>query len=197
MSFPFGTNGTSFPVTGDDTDIRGVAFIGSQAYYGTAPDGSIHGHFGKIEFDGTQFVTTRLLDDVPAHGLTFDPFTGNMIISSGNEMQQLSISGSTVTQVGPTLVIAGQYDQTAVDGKGHLFGASNDGTLAFVDYDASGQIGDASNFVSSTFLANNLDDVAPLSALGGPKPVPEPMTLALLGAGIAAVAGLRARRRRA
>lgn len=41
VGLPFGTNGTSFPVTGDDRDIRGAIFdpVTSKYYYTTAPGG--------------------------------------------------------------------------------------------------------------------------------------------------------------
>ena len=57
--------------------------------------------------------------------------------------------------------------------------ASNTGDLEFVDYAATGNIGTAT-FKTHEFLANSLDDIAPLSGQGS---VPEPGSLMLLGTG--------------
>ena len=120
VPLPFGANGTSFPVTGDDTDVRGVAFIGNQGFYGSTIDGSTSGNLGLISFNGVTFTTTRLLSGVPAHGLTFDPFTGDLIVSSGDEIQQYSWDGTKLTLVSSVTVGGEVFDQTAADGKGPL-----------------------------------------------------------------------------
>lgn len=193
VNLPFGTNGTSFPVSGSDTDVRGVAFIGSQGFYGSAGDGSTSGDLGLISFNGVSFTTTALLTGVPAHGLTFDPFTGDLIVSSGDEIQQYSWNGTTLTLVSSVTIPGEQFDQTAADGKGHLFAASNFGDLTFIDYDASGKIGVGS--VQTQFLASNLDDVAPLSGLGS-QTVPEPSSIFLLGSALLGVVGYTRRKSR-
>jgi hypothetical protein len=68
-----------------------------------------------------------------------------------------------------------------VDGKGHLFVASNSGGLLFADYDVSGLIG--VGFNTEPFLSGSLDDIAPLSSLGSQR-VPEPTSLAIFGSAL-------------
>jgi hypothetical protein len=64
-------------------------------------------------------------------------------------------------------VNVGQFDQGTVDGNGHLYVANNfTGDVFFMDYSISGLVGDGTNFISSQFLAFNLDDIGPLIGEG-------------------------------
>jgi len=189
VPLPFGTAGTSYPVSGSDTDIRGVIFdpITSQYYYTTACDGCT-GNFGSIVFNGTSFVTTRIATGLFAHGISFDPFTDDLIVNSANHIQQITPTGAVLGQI---TTLSDTFDQAAENGKGLLFVASNNGNLFFADYAATGNIGTAT-FTSEQFLAGALDDIAPLS--GGGSQTPEPGTLALLGTGVIGLAGVVRRR---
>jgi len=183
--------GTSYPVTGSDTDIRGVIFdpVTSQYYYTTAPDGG-QGNFGTIVFNGSSFVTTRIQSGLWAHGISYDPFSKDLIINSGNFIQQINTAGTVLgTLTGP-----GNFDQAAENGKGLLFVASNSGYLEFADYAATGNIQTAT-FTTAPFLAGSLDDIAPLSGQGAPTP--EPGTLLLLGTSVAGVTAMLRRKLKA
>lgn len=188
VGLPFGSNGTSYPVTGPDTDIRGVVWdpLAGKYFYTTACDGCT-GNFGTITFNGSAFVTTRLQTGLYAHGITYDPYTGDLIVNSADFIQQIDTAGNVLGTVSGT----GNFDQAAVDGHGHLFVASNSGFLKFVDYSNSGNIG-TGIFSAQPFLANSLDDIAPLSGSG--SQTPEPGTLALMGTGVLGLAGLLRRK---
>jgi hypothetical protein len=85
-------------------------------YYGTAGDGGITGTFGTVAFSGTTATLTQLLSGVAAHGLTFDPFT-NDIINSGTEIEQFdptwpANSGISVPQMGKAIYSARRTPET-------------------------------------------------------------------------------------
>ncbi|HWB12842.1 MAG TPA: DUF4214 domain-containing protein [Pirellulales bacterium] len=153
-------------LTGDDTQVTHLAFDNSgQAFYVSSGPGG-YGSFGLIDL--TTFTTRRIYSDLPAaHGITYDPFTGDLFL----------VGAASVAQIDPnTLKIVSEldfpgsgfeFDQGAEDGKGHLYAADNGGHLLVVDYSGTGLIGDPRNFVATPFLATDLDDVAPLSGLGG------------------------------
>jgi hypothetical protein len=112
----------------------------------------------------TRRVTTNVPND--EFPCTISQITG---IGGGSE----SFKGSLTGFSGET------FDQGKVDGKGHIFIASNSGDFMFMDYTASGSITDASTFKSLQFLAGSLDDVAPLVGLGSnpTSTTPKPSTI--------------------
>jgi len=95
---PDGTGVTGNPV------LTGIAFIGTQGYYGDANDAVVDGHFGTISsgfvtarvavVDDTVGGTTDLNGSLPTHGMTYDGYSGCIIASGANQIWQLCPGGS-------------------------------------------------------------------------------------------------------
>ncbi len=179
---PFGAAGTVLALSGDDTAITTLAFApGGVAYYTNAGSGGF-GNFGTINL--TTGVTTRLLTNLPAaHGMVYDPFTGNLILGGSNHITQLALNGAIVSD---RIVAGDNFDQGTVDGAGHVYWADNNGRFFFMDYSTTGLVASANNFVSNEFFKSALDDIAPLIGAGGTR-TPEPSILALLGLALGAM----------
>jgi hypothetical protein len=188
---PAGGAPTVVAVSGASTSVTHITFApglsAGTAFYTDGSDSGA-GDFGTINL--ATGVTTALLTNVPyAHGMVYDPFTGDLILAGGDMLAQVSTAG--VVQSTLTLTSGQELDQGAVTGNGQLYWADNTGKLVFVDYANTGNIGSANDFVSNNFFISSLDDIAPLVGSGGTNNVPEPATLGLLGFGVAALAALR------
>lgn len=188
--------GTLIGLSGSNSTITTLISTPTGFFYTAAGSGGF-GNFGTLSFTtATTATTTALGFYAAAHGAAFDPYTGSIIMMGDNHITQVDLTGAILAD----LTFSGMaFDQGTVDGAGHLFAASNTGHMTFVDYAASGLI--TSGFLSTQFLASNLDDVAPLVGAGSTRPpvtVPEPGVLMLLGLALLGMAAVRrgARQRR-
>jgi hypothetical protein len=188
---PFGPAGTPHPtttVTGAPVNITSLAFVPHAAcptcyegaydvFYTNAGAGGV-GDFGLINL--STFVATPLITNLPAaHGMVFDPFSGDLILGGDSHITQ--IDPTTHLIVGDQIFAGDVFDQGAVDGQGHIYWASNNGQFFFMDYSGTGNI-NTNGFVYNQFFKGSLDDIAPLIGPGGSAP--EPATLALLAVGL-------------
>jgi WD40 repeat protein len=194
--------GTVLALSGDDTAITSLAFTPSGTVFYTASGSGGFGSFGSIDL--STGLTTRYQTNVAAaHGMQFDPFTGHLILVGDSTISQ--IDPAAPTAIVSSAVFSGvNFDQGALDGLGHLFVASNTGSLLFMDYSTTGLVGGTGNFTALPFLRSALDDVAPLIGGGGtscglpgqpPCRTPEPGSLPLLALGAAMLILASARRR--
>ena len=76
-------------------DTLGVDTVGPRS----TPEGRISGTFGTVAFSGTNAALTQLLSGVAAHGLTFDPFTNDIIINCGTEIEQFDPTTGTIVSM--------------------------------------------------------------------------------------------------
>jgi hypothetical protein len=192
---PF-ANGIVKTVTGNDTAITSLAFKNATTVVYTASGAGGFGNFGTIDMSNpSNFVTSRVYSGLAAaHGMTYDPFTNTYILMGDSTITQ--IDANTLAILGSRVFSGGfTFDQGTVDGNGHLFAASNDGRMLFMDYKATGQIFNLANFTATPFLAGALDDIAPLIGFGS-QPVPVPSGVILMGIGVTGILGYRVRQRK-
>ncbi len=174
------SDGICFSFPSGSVYITQIAFDDQGNGYFTDSDPQGIGMFGTISINtaSNSYSTKTIYSSLPgAGGIQFDPFTRNLILFGSNHLVQIDPKSFKIVSnfVAPTA--DGVFDQGAVDGKGHVFGATNGGHLVFVDYSSTGRIGDKTNFVSDKFLDSFLDDVAPLAGLGtDPKLANDPPT---------------------
>ncbi len=181
--------GVSHLVTGDDTILHGLAFVGGtdRALY-SSPLGGSGGLTGSIGLlDTTTFATTRLLTDLPAAAasvpgvplqrtsvLILDPLTGNVLLIGQRRITQIALDWSSSpasatvvsdrdvsTQLGSARLIAG-----TVDGNGRLISLTSDGRVLLVDYSVSELVNSGSAVVRVVALEPNLGNLVPLSGPG-------------------------------
>lgn len=194
---PFG-NGVMRDVTpsvpGEDDIADTIAFALPGGAYYTVGGPLGHGNFGVIRLvPSPDAVTTRTMTNVPAaHGMSYDPFSDRLILFGDTHVTQIDPAApdriDADFDVDPFMTGL-NFDQGAVDGKGHLFVANNNGGfMLFMDYSATGRVDDPSNFVALTYLDACLDDFAPLTGPGSnPIACDDVVACASLGTCTAAV----------
>jgi len=172
---PFFSDGASHNVSGDDSGLTQLAFKGGTVYYTSSPDTGV-GSVGTINL--STFTTTRHISNLPAaHGVTFDPFTNDLIMSGNSHITQVDPNTfQVVSDIDLSSMGVNMLDQLFVDGQGHVLAGDNGqvnllsgkgtkGKLVFIDYSGGNHtIGNAGNFVAATDLALALDDIT-LNAL--------------------------------
>ena len=160
-------DGTTLTVSGAVTGVDTLAFAAGTVFYTSSPSSGT-GSFGTIDL--VTGVTTNKISSIKAHGMTLDPFTGDLILFGGDTINQIDPTNPTVVKSSKT--VAGvNFDQGTVDGLGHIFIADNGGKLVFLDYSGTNLVGSGSNFLSQPFLASSLDDLAPMVGPGSEPPV--------------------------
>jgi len=187
--------GTAISLTsspGASTTITQLIDTGGGGFYYTSSGFAGTGTFGTLAFDtgnaqtATSATLIPLLTSLPAaHGGVYDPLTNSIILGGATDITQVDLTGNILA----TITFAGlQFDQGTVDGAGHLFWSDNRGSLLFLEYGGNGaasRIDDTGTFSSVQFLADQLDDIAPLvgsgstNAMGGS--IPEPASCFIWG----------------
>jgi RHS repeat-associated protein len=158
------TGGVVFKNPDNLSDLGGIAFNSS----GTRLFVSSHGGT-VVELDPASGHVIQSLEVAGApDGLTYDPSTGHLFVSSSNGLAELAVG----TAVGATMSIVTRYntssDGIAADGRGHVYVVVLFSNLSVLDT-SSGQI--------SVITSNipHADDVAPVVGVGAPAPCSPPL----------------------
>jgi hypothetical protein len=127
-------------ISGDDGAVTQAAFLpDGRAFYVTGGEDR-WGNFGSL--DMSNFSTHRYLSSLPATGVVYDEFSDSLLISAFDRITQVRPDAPGV--VLSTLTLPRNFCLAlASDHRGHLM-ASYDNFLTFIDYSASGLIGDTS-----------------------------------------------------
>ena len=174
---------TTHAITGSTNFVNTLIVTSSKttAFYTSTPCCGGGGQFGTINL--STFVTTcatvvtgGCASFPAAHGGTFDPYTGDVMIFGNDHITQ--IDPTTLAVVSDLVVPGAGFDQGTVDGSGHLFVAGGPGVF-FLDYRTSGLVSSAGNYMAASICnpsctGGGADDVAPLVGPGSPvNGVPE------------------------
>ena len=81
-------------IGGNDTAIVSLAFANGKAYYTSSGGGAGAGSFGTIDL--ATMTTTQLLFGDGFHGLSYDPFTGDLIGFAGQTIVPVDPNTNTV-----------------------------------------------------------------------------------------------------
>jgi sugar lactone lactonase YvrE len=171
--------------------LVGTYVPGFNGLNGTAYDGSGHLFASNGNFvDQLDPKTGAILGSVAltyADGMTYDPYSGKIFVSSFTTNSIYAIDPTTLTA---TLAATGIPDPDGItsDGQGNIFAASFNTSDIY-------QYNEVTGVVTQRTHVPGLDDLAPASGLGAPA-VPEPSTLAPAALGALALAGHAWRRRR-
>ncbi|MFG0330387.1 MAG: hypothetical protein ACF8PN_10870 [Phycisphaerales bacterium] len=159
---PFGP-GVRRNVVGDDQEVTFIAWNAfdqnQESYYVYDASG---GHFGTIDLSLAEPVTDKLIDGLhAAHSMAFDTYTGTFVTFGGEFIGQIDHHlPDEISFFDTRLELGiGALDQGVADGYGHVFVASGEGHVVFLDYSESGLIG-APRFAGADFLVDDLDDLA-------------------------------------
>jgi len=169
--------GTSHALTGDDGTTTGSHFgvdtvawsDATHAFYTSDHSGDFGGGGDVGTINLSTFVTTCFkapsggcMFYPGAHGMAYDPFTGDLFIFGATHITQLDTSGNVISDL---TVPGAQFDQGTVDGNGHLLVADNNGHILFDDYSATKSL---TGSFHTELAVPSPDDVAPLIGPGSP-----------------------------
>jgi hypothetical protein len=151
---PF-ARGLPVALHGDDLAVSAIGFAPSGAFYTTGNRKGV-GNFGR--FDRTTGETMRTITALRgAHGFVWDPYSQTIVLVGSYSIVQVDPAQPDAV-ISERIVPGMNFDQGVADGAGHLYFASNTGSLVWVDLTATRRVRDAT--VRSAFLETNLDDVA-------------------------------------
>ena len=129
-------------------------------------------HIGEL--DTKTMATKRLLTiGTFVNDSHWDPFTNQVVLCGDKTLAQFDPETKTITSKRIFGHVSELYS-CVVDGEGHMILSSWKGDIYFIDYSATGKIGDPANFTDSTHLVDGMYYLTPLIGPGSPPIIHRP-----------------------
>lgn len=126
------------------------------------------------ELDPRTMETRRTLSiSTFIHDARYDPFTGHVVMCGDKTLSQYDPESKTIVSKRVFTGVSQLYS-CVVDGEGRMILSSWNGFIYFIDYSATGKIGDPANATDSTYLVDGMFSITPLIGPGSPPIVKRP-----------------------
>jgi hypothetical protein len=168
---PFGKP-TEVRSTGDEKGINTIAYKDAETAWYTQSTLFSDSHIGVLD---TKTMATKRLATIGTfvNDSHWDPFTGSVMLCGDKTLSQFDPAGGTIVSKREFAHVSELYS-CVVDGEGHMILSSWKGDIYFIDYSATGKIGDPANFTDSTLLVDGMYYITPLIGPGSPPVIHRP-----------------------
>jgi hypothetical protein len=168
---PYG-KATEVRPTGSEKGINTISYKNAaEAWYtqSTLFDSS---HIGNLD-PATMATERKLTIGTFVNDSHYDPFTGNVVMCGDKTLLQYDPESSAIVSKRVFGHVSQLYS-CVIDGEGHMILSSWKGDIYFIDYSATGKIGDPANYTDSTHLVDGMYYITPLIGPGSPPIVRRP-----------------------
>jgi hypothetical protein len=131
--------GTPRALNGSDTVATALAWLPDGTVWYTTGGENVLGNVGRINL--TTFTTTRVLTNVSATSMVYDPFTGHLFTAGINGIAQINPATNAVVSTWANPLGTGQRIQNLdVTGQGHLVALDSSGLLRLWDFSSGSKL---------------------------------------------------------
>jgi hypothetical protein len=168
---PFGAV-TEVRPTGSEKGVNTISYRDAETAWYTQSTLFDSSHIGVLD-PNTMATQRKLTIGTFVNDSHYDPFTKNVVLCGDKTLSQYDPETNAIVSKRVFGHVSQLYS-CVVDGEGHMILSSWKGDIYFIDYSATGKIGDADNFTDSTFLVDGMFYVTPLIGPGSPPLVRRP-----------------------
>jgi hypothetical protein len=169
---PFGKAVEVRPTGSEKEGVNTIAYKDADVAWYTQSTLFDSTHIGELDTK-TMATRRRMTMDAFVNESHYDPFTGHVVMCGDKTLSQYDPVANAIVSK-REFNKESQIYSCAVDGEGHVILSSWKGYIHFIDYSATGKIGDPSDFSDSTMLVDGLFYITPLIGPGSPPRVRRP-----------------------